>query len=62
MLCVGDMDSTAYPASTLRLAHKLIEAYKDFDMVNVPKGAYHAGETPWPERKMFAFCKKHLQD
>lgn len=60
MLCVGGMDSTVDPASTLRLAHKLIEADKDFDMVIVPKGAHHAGETPWAERKMFAFFKKHL--
>lgn len=62
MLCIGGMDNNVDPASTLRLAHKLIEADKDFDMVLVPKGAHHAGETPWAERKMYAFFKKHLQD
>ncbi|KAM3536868.1 hypothetical protein ARSEF1564_010209 [Beauveria bassiana] len=62
MLCIGGMDNNVDPASTLRLGHKLIEADKDFDMVIVPKDAHHAGETPWAERKMFAFFKKHLQD
>ncbi|KAM3549959.1 hypothetical protein MY1884_008481 [Beauveria asiatica] len=62
MLCVGAMDNNVDPVSTLRLAHKLIEADKDFDMVLVPKGAHHAGETPWAQRKMYAFLKKHLQD
>ncbi|KAK3181439.1 hypothetical protein K4F52_007301 [Lecanicillium sp. MT-2017a] len=62
MLCVGGMDNVVDPASTLRLAHKLIEADKDFDMVIIPKGDHYAGETLWPERKMFAFFKTHLQD
>lgn len=62
MLCIGGLDNNVDPASTLRLAHKLIEADKDFDMVIIPKDAHHAGETPWAERKMFAFFKKHLQD
>lgn len=62
MLVVGGMDTTVDPAATLRLAQKLIDADKDFDFVMIPKGAHHAGETPWAERKMFAFFKRHLQD
>ncbi|KAJ3472739.1 hypothetical protein NLG97_g10752 [Lecanicillium saksenae] len=62
MLCHGGMDTTVDPACTLRLVQKLIDADKDFDLVIVPKGGHHAGETPWVEKKMAAFFKRHLQE
>lgn len=61
MLCHGGMDTTVDPACTLRLAQKLIDADKDFDLVIVPKGSHHAGETPWVEQKMAAFFHRHLR-
>ncbi len=46
MLCVGGLDHNVDLSSTVRLAHRLIGANKNFDMVIVPKGANRAGETP----------------
>lgn len=61
MLAVGELDTNVDPSSTLRLAHALIEAGKDFDMVFVPGGTHYVSDMAFVMRKQDAFFRKHLQ-
>ncbi|XP_044719741.1 prolyl oligopeptidase family domain-containing protein [Hirsutella rhossiliensis] len=61
MLAMGELDTNVDPSSTLRLAHAVIEADKDFDLVFVPGGTHHVIDMPFMVQKKHAFFRKHLQ-
>jgi len=62
LLVVGEMDKDLDPSLTMRLAHALIEAEKDFDLVFVPGGSHQVIELPFVIRKQDEFFNRHLLD
>lgn len=61
LLVTGDMDTNVNPAQTYRLAHALIKANKDFDMLVIPGAGHGYGSADkYFEKKMFRFFAKHL--
>ncbi|TVT54650.1 prolyl oligopeptidase family serine peptidase [Amycolatopsis rhizosphaerae] len=61
MLVHGGMDDNVHPHQTLRLAERLIEADKDFDLVIVP-GAEHTffGYEHYVTRRRWDFLVRHV--
>jgi dipeptidyl aminopeptidase/acylaminoacyl peptidase/predicted N-acetyltransferase YhbS len=60
MLIVGELDSNVDPSSTLQVAHALIKADKDFDLVLIPGTGHGAAETPYGNRRRADFFVRHL--
>ncbi len=60
LLTVGELDRNVDPASTLQVAHALIKAGKDFDLLVVPGAGHGAGELPYPARRRMEFFVRHL--
>jgi dipeptidyl-peptidase 4 len=61
LLVVGELDSNVDPASTMRLAHALIEARKDFELVVIPGADHDVMTLPHVMRKQEHFFKRYLQ-
>ncbi|CAN3129338.1 DPP IV N-terminal domain-containing protein [Mycobacterium sp. smrl_JER01] len=61
LLIHGELDDNAHPYMTMRLAHALIQADKDFDMILIP-GAEHAllGYTHYSYRRTWDYFVRHL--
>jgi dipeptidyl aminopeptidase/acylaminoacyl peptidase len=55
----GDMDDNVHPAHTLRVAHALIAAKKDFDMLIMPDRG-HAVYEPYVIKKSWDYFVRHL--
>lgn len=61
LLVTGDMDKNVNPAHTYRLAHALIEAGKDFDMLVIPGAGHGYGSADeYFEQKMYRYFAKYL--
>lgn len=61
LLVTGDMDKNVNPANTYRLAHALIEADKDFDMLVIPGAGHGYGSADgYFEQKMYRYFAKYL--
>lgn len=62
LLIHGELDDNAHPYMTMRLAHALIKADKDFDLILIP-GAEHAllGYTHYSYRRTWDYFVRHLQ-
>ena len=61
LLVTGDMDKNVNPAHTLRMAHALIEAGKNFDMLVLPgKGHGYGNDDYFFERKLWYHFAKYL--
>jgi dipeptidyl aminopeptidase/acylaminoacyl peptidase len=60
LLVVGELDTNVDPASTLQLAHALIEAGKTFDLLYLP-GAGHGSGGAYGARKRNDFFVRHLR-
>jgi dipeptidyl aminopeptidase/acylaminoacyl peptidase len=58
-LIVGEMDDNVPPESTLRFAHALIKAGKDFDLLVIPGGGHGMGGA-YGQRRMEDFFVRHL--
>jgi dipeptidyl aminopeptidase/acylaminoacyl peptidase len=57
---VGELDDNVDPASTMQVAHALVRADKDFDLVVIPGAKHGAGETPYGRRRRMDFFVRHL--
>jgi dipeptidyl aminopeptidase/acylaminoacyl peptidase len=60
LLTVGELDDNVDPASTMQVAHALVRADKDFDLVVIPGAKHGAGETPYGRRRRMDFFVRHL--
>lgn len=64
LLVVGEQDSNVDPASTAQVVDALIQAGKDFDLLNVPGGEHSVGRSTGPieyvTRRQFDFFVRHL--
>ena len=60
MLIVGELDNNVDPSSTLQVAHALIKADKDFELVLIPGTGHGAAETPYGSRRRADFFLRHL--
>jgi dipeptidyl-peptidase-4 len=60
MLVVGELDRNVDPASTFQVAHRLVQAGKDFEFLVVPGAGHGACETPWASRRRTEFFVRTL--
>jgi dipeptidyl aminopeptidase/acylaminoacyl peptidase/GNAT superfamily N-acetyltransferase len=60
MLIVGELDDNVDPSSTMQVAHALVKADKDFDLVLIPGTGHGAAETPYGSRRRADFFVRHL--
>ena len=60
MLIVGELDDNVDPSSTMQVAHALVKADKDFDLVLLPGTGHGAAETPYGSRRRADFFVRHL--
>ncbi|WP_448548766.1 prolyl oligopeptidase family serine peptidase [Thalassotalea fusca] len=60
LLAHGELDSNVHPSATLRLAEKLIDANKDFDLLIMPKMGHVLDESPYFVEKRWRFFLEHL--
>jgi dipeptidyl-peptidase-4 len=60
LLIVGEVDSNVDPSSTLQVAHALMEAGKDFDLLVLPGVGHGAAESPFGRIKRAEFFLRHL--
>ncbi len=61
LLIVGELDHNVDPSSTMQVAHALVEADKDFDLLVIPGAGHGAAETPYGIRRRAQFFVRHLQ-
>ena len=65
LLIVGEQDSNVDPASTAQVVDALIQAGKDFDLLNVPGGEHSVGRSSGPidyvQRRQYDFFVRHLR-
>ncbi|MBL9150827.1 MAG: prolyl oligopeptidase family serine peptidase [Phycisphaerae bacterium] len=61
LLIVGEVDNNVDPASTLQVAHALMEAGKDFDLLVLPGVGHGAAESPFGSIKRAEFFLRHLR-
>ncbi len=60
MLIVGELDNNVDPSSTLQVAHALVKADKDFELVLIPGTGHGAAETPYGSRRRADFFVSNL--
>jgi dipeptidyl aminopeptidase/acylaminoacyl peptidase len=60
MLVVGELDKNVDPSSTMQVAHALVKADKDFDLLVIPGAGHGAAETPYGKRRRANFFVRHL--
>lgn len=60
LLVHGDMDNNVNPAATLRLAAKLIEANKDFDLLIIPNKQHGLSDSAYFIRRRWDYFVRHL--
>jgi len=60
LLAHGELDSNVHPSATLRLAEKLINANKDFDLLIMPKMGHVLDNSPYFVEKRWRFFLEHL--
>ena len=60
LLIVGEMDRNVDPSSTLQVAHALIQADKDFELLVLPGVGHGAAETPYGRRRRAEFLRQYL--
>jgi len=60
LLIVGEMDRNVDPASTMQVAHALIKADKDFELLVMPGVGHGAAETPYGRRRRADFLVRNL--
>ncbi|MCD8533794.1 MAG: S9 family peptidase, partial [Verrucomicrobia bacterium] len=60
LLMVGELDKNVDPASTMQVAHQLIQAEKDFELLVLPNVGHGAAGTPYGWNKLKSFFKTHL--
>jgi dipeptidyl aminopeptidase/acylaminoacyl peptidase len=62
MLVTGDVDNNVHPGNTLRMAHALIQAGKNFDFVVLPGQAhsFQGAAKDFYQRKMWFHFAKYL--
>lgn len=61
LLIHGDMDANVNPSSSFRLAAKLIEANKDFELLILPNLGHSLHSDPYFTRKRWDYFVKHLR-
>ncbi|WP_058374977.1 S9 family peptidase [Pseudoalteromonas translucida] len=61
LLAHGELDSNVHPSATLRLADKLINANKDFELLIMPKMGHVLDKSPYFVEKRWKFFIEHLQ-
>jgi len=59
LLIHGDVDNNVHPASTIRMAHALIQANKRFDMLIIP-GADHGLDNKYYPNVVRSYFREHL--
>ncbi|MBO1271280.1 MULTISPECIES: S9 family peptidase [Shewanella] len=64
LIIFGEQDSNVDPSSSLQLVNALINANKDFELLEVPGGEHSVGRSTGPidyvQRRQFMFFIKHL--
>jgi dipeptidyl aminopeptidase/acylaminoacyl peptidase len=60
LLTVGEVDTNVDPSSTMQVAHALIKADKDFELLVVPGANHGVGERPYLRRKRVEFFQRVL--
>jgi len=60
LLAHGELDENVNPYNTIRLADKLIEANKDFEMLILPNEDHFLDDNPYFVRKRWDFFVKYL--
>jgi len=61
LLIVGELDRNVDPASTMQVVDALIEADKDFDLLEMPGVGHGASGTPYGRRRTEEFFVRQLQ-
>jgi dipeptidyl aminopeptidase/acylaminoacyl peptidase len=60
LLIVGEMDENVDPASTMQVAHALIKADKDFDLLVMTGRGHGSAESAYGRRRRADFFVRHL--
>ena len=60
LLAVGELDRNVDPSSTMQVVNALIKADKDFELIVFPGAGHGAGGSPYGERRLTEFFKRHL--
>jgi dipeptidyl aminopeptidase/acylaminoacyl peptidase len=60
VLVVGELDQNVDPASTMQVAHALVKAGKDFELLVMPGTGHGAAETPYASRRRAEFLLRQL--
>jgi dienelactone hydrolase len=60
LLVVGEIDQNVDPASTMQVAHSLVKAGKDFELLVMPGTGHGAAETPYASRRRAEFLLRQL--
>jgi dipeptidyl-peptidase 4 len=60
LLIHGELDDNVHPANTLALAHALIEADKDVELVILPGQNHNCATHPYYRRRTWEFFVRHL--
>lgn len=62
MLMVGELDHNVDPASTMQVVNALIQANKDFDLVDMPNTGHGVAQTPYGWRRLQEFFVRNLRE
>jgi len=60
LLVVGELDRNVDPASSMQVAHALIQADKDFDLLVIPGAGHGATGTAYGKRRLRDYFVEHL--
>jgi dipeptidyl aminopeptidase/acylaminoacyl peptidase len=60
LLIHGELDENVHPALTLQLAHALIAANKDFDLLLLPGARHDVRDNPYVIRRVWDYFVTHL--
>ena len=60
LLVVGELDRNVDPASSMQVAHALIQADKDFDLLVIPGAGHGATGTAYGRRRLRDYFVEHL--
>lgn len=60
LLITGDLDQNVNPANTLKLAARLVQLNREFELVLIPNAEHNLFDCPYTTRKRWDFFVRHL--